>query len=118
MYLKRYSEIPGKSSILTYSPTDKCYDLICKMLALNPLHRSSCEELLKHDFFTEEPEMNYSQLSTITQESHEFHMRMNMDSRPNIVSNNATSSQQIANQSYNIGTEENSFLGNKRGRDD
>jgi serine/threonine protein kinase len=78
------------------------------MLILNPEYRYTCEELLSHEYFSEEPTMDSSEFKGIINETHEFHIRKNnMENAQN---------QQIANNSYknsnNNGSS--SFLGIKR----
>lgn len=89
-------------------PSPSCFDLISKMLILNPEYRYTCEELLSHEYFSEEPTMDSSEFKGIINETHEFHIRKNnMENAQN---------QQIANNSYknsnNNGSS--SFLGIKR----
>lgn len=52
-----------------------CFDLISKMLVLNPDNRYTCSELLNHEFFKDEPIMDNSQFKDIVGETHEYYIR-------------------------------------------
>ncbi len=88
--------------------TDSCFDLIGKMLTLNPDYRTSSEELLKHPFFSEEPSMSKEQFYQFLNESHEFHVRKAQTNQLQIKD------EQVAEKSYDNSS---LFLGNKRDKD-
>ncbi len=87
------------------SLTDNCYDLICKMLTLNPMYRISCKELLLHPYFSENPIMSSEQFSQFVNETHEFYVRKTQQQNKE---------QLIADKNYE---NQDMYLGNKREKD-
>ena len=86
------------------------------MLTLNPNNRFTCQELLDHQFFKEEPEMCNSQFNSIVNETHEYHVRnkhiSNNSNNNALNTNNNSKSNNFSNNHNEINHKNQSIAAN------
>lgn len=113
---------------LFFRITPNCYDLIKKMLSLNPSNRISAEEALQHEYFKEEPQMNNDDfLSLSDQETHDFVIKRhtldnNQGYQNNLQNNNEGNYNQYGvkleyENNHSFQKKSQSFLGNKKDKE-
>ena len=94
---------------------DCCFDLLSRMLSLDPKKRISVNEALEHDFFTKhEPKMcKPSDLPKFNVDSHEYQMRKEIKNKNamnmNVVNNLSGKGMIIGKKDYKVGNNNNNI---------